>query len=74
MPHNPQGQQSAVLDSFLGLITNASPDSLPEGASPLNWDVDYVTGSVFTRPGLVSAYSFGVGWGEIWGRSWGEGT
>lgn len=50
-------KQSASLDQFLGLITNASNDSLPEGASPLNWDVDFVTGSVYTRQGLVSAYT-----------------
>jgi hypothetical protein len=58
---NPQAQQSATLDAFLGLLTNVSPDSVPEGGSPLNWDVDYVTGSVGTRPGLVSHYHFCVG-------------
>jgi hypothetical protein len=57
MPHNPQGKQSVPLDEFLGLITNAQPESLPLGASPLCWDCDFVTGSVFTRPGLVSVYT-----------------
>ena len=56
--HSPQGKQSVFIDAFLGLITNAPPESLPEGASPLNWDVDYIVGDVFTRPGLVSVYTF----------------
>lgn len=73
MPHTPQGKQSAVLDQFLGLVTNASPESLPEGCSPLCFDVDFVTGSVFTRAGLTSVYvlELGVGWGENWGNYYG---
>jgi hypothetical protein len=71
---NPQAQQSAVLDAFLGLITNCGPESLPEGASPLTWDTDYITGSVFTRPGLVSVYTVGEGWGFDWGANWGGAT
>ena len=55
---NPQAHQSVTLDAFLGLITNVTPDSIPMGASPMNWDVDYIIGEVFTRPGLVSMYSF----------------
>lgn len=31
---------------------------LPEGASPLNWDVDYIVGAVSTRPGTASVYSY----------------
>ncbi len=58
MPHIPQGLQSAPLDTFGGLVTNAGPESIPHGASPLTWDTDYITGSVFTRPGLVPAYIF----------------
>ena len=54
----PTGQQSVPLDAFLGLVTNAAPESLPEGASPMNWDVDFTIGNVFTRPGLVDTYSF----------------
>lgn len=49
--------QSVFCEAFLGLVTNAAPEALPEGASPLNWDVDYLIGSVFTRPGLVSSYT-----------------
>lgn len=73
MPHQPQGLQSAPLDVFGGLVTNAGPESLPHGASPLNWDVDFITGSVFTRAGLVDSYTFenGVGWGINWEGYWG---
>jgi hypothetical protein len=73
MPHQPQGLQSAPLDVFGGLVTNANSESLPHGASPINWNVDYITGSVFTRPGLKSAYTFelGVGWGIGWGNYFG---
>ncbi len=55
---NPYGQQSVFCEAFLGLVTNAAPESLPEGASPLNWDVDYLVGNVFTRPGLDYVYTF----------------
>lgn len=58
MPHTPTpAKQSVVLDSFLGLVTNAPPESLPEGASPWTQDTDFTIGDVFQRPGLVSAYS-----------------
>lgn len=53
---SPQAQNSVTLDSFLGLLTNVSPDSIPEGGSPLNWDCSFLTGQVGTRPGLVSVY------------------
>lgn len=46
------------LATFLGLYTEASPEDLPEGASPQCWDVDFVVGSVKMRPGIASAYSF----------------
>ncbi len=55
---NPQAASSVALDSFLGLVTNFAQESLPMGASPLNWDVDYIAGSVFTRAGLISEYTF----------------
>lgn len=58
MSHSTQGKSSYTLDQFLGLVTNASPDSLPEGASPMNWDCDFIVGSVFTRAGVISPYSF----------------
>ncbi len=59
MSHIVQTKQSVVLEAFLGLITNANPESLPEGWSPICWDVDLLTGAVFIRPGLVSVYSRG---------------
>ena len=55
---NPQASQSVTLDAFLGLITNFAPESIPMGGSPLAWDVDFIAGEVFSRPGLVSMYSF----------------
>src|SRR5690348_5494769 len=36
---------------FSGLNTELSPSDLPEGVSPLNQDVAYLPGSVFSRPG-----------------------
>ena len=41
-----------------GLITNANPQDLPEGASPRTWDTDFIVGSVFTRAGLHSVYTY----------------
>src|SRR5271154_5168319 len=46
-----------TLESFLGLVTLAPANRLSEGSSPLNWDVDFLVGSVFTRGGTVSVYS-----------------
>ena len=57
MSHTVMGKQSVVLDAFLGLVTNVGPESIPEGGSPLCFDCDFVIGSVFTRPGLVSSYT-----------------
>lgn len=56
--HNLQSLGSASLDTMGGLITNTAPSDLPEGASPRCWDCDFITGSVFTRPGLSSIYTF----------------
>jgi hypothetical protein len=58
MAHNLLGLGTASLDSYLGLITLAPAPDLPEGASPRNWDVDYFVGSVITRAGLSSVYTF----------------
>ena len=58
MGHNLQALGTASLDTMGGLVTFASPRDLPEGASPRNWDVDFSVGSVVTRPGLRSVYSF----------------
>lgn len=40
-----------------GLVTLANPDTLPQGASPRNYDWDYLVGSGKTRPGLTSVYT-----------------
>ena len=40
-----------------GLVTLASPDTLPMGASPRNYDWDYLVGGGQTRPGLTSVYT-----------------
>lgn len=39
-----------------GLVTLANPDSLPIGASPRNYDWDYLVGGGQTRPGLTNVY------------------
>jgi hypothetical protein len=59
MGHQTQGKQSVVLETFGGLISNASPESIPEGSSSLCFDCDFVVGSVFNRAGLISPYTFG---------------
>lgn len=53
-----QGYTQVPLTAFLGLYTEASPESLPEGASPLTWDTDFVIGGVKMRPGKQSAFAF----------------
>lgn len=49
---------TATLDTMGGLITNCNPQDLPEGASPRTWDTDFIVGSVFTRAGLQSVYTY----------------
>jgi hypothetical protein len=58
MGHQTQQKQSVTLAVFSGLVTNSSPDSIPEGASSLCFDVDFNIGSVYTRAGLINPYSF----------------
>lgn len=60
------GKQSISLDNFGGLITEAPPESLPEGASPLNWDVDFPIAGVTTRAGLSPALSSGQARNFVW--------
>lgn len=47
------------LTTIGGLVTLANPDTLPMGASPRNYDWDYLVGSGQTRPGLTSVYRYG---------------
>lgn len=56
--HTLQALGTASLDSMLGLVTLADSQDLPEGASPLCWDVDFNVGAVLTRPGLQSVFSY----------------
>lgn len=58
MGHNLEQLGTATLDTMGGLVTNCNPQDLPEGASPRCWDVDFIIGSVFTRAGLVSVYTY----------------
>ncbi len=51
---------SASLDTQGGLITFAKPQDVPEGASPRCWDVDFEVGSVKSRPGLSSFFTYAV--------------
>lgn len=46
-----------TLSGMGGLVTLASPDNLPEGASPRTYDTDFDVGSVRTRAGLTSYYN-----------------
>lgn len=45
------------LGRFLGLFTEASPESLPEGASPLSLNDDFTIGGVLPRPGTKSVFT-----------------
>jgi hypothetical protein len=50
------GQVPVPVTSIGGLVTLARPETLPEGASPRNYDWDYLVGSGKTRDGLTSVY------------------
>ena len=56
--HGSSGGTPVVTSDWGGLVTLASPDSLPAGASPRCHDNDYLVGSTGTRPGLTGVYSF----------------
>ena len=80
MGHQLTSLGTATLDSMLGLVTLADSQDLPEGASPLCYDVDFNVGAVLTRPGLESVFSYensfdgpnlgasaiAVGGGNVW--------
>src|ERR1035437_459720 len=59
MSNNLLGTQTAEIAAFGGLVLNVNQKDLSEGVSPRCFDVDFATGSVFTRPGLSSVYSNG---------------
>lgn len=47
------------LELIGGLYTEATPETLPLGASPLVINCDFILGSAFQRPGKESVYYFG---------------
>ena len=49
---------SAELVLFGGLFTEAPPESLPQGASPLSINCDYAIGQLTIRPGKQSAFYY----------------
>ena len=60
-----KGYSDVTLSLFGGLVPEMSPRDLPEGASPLNQDVDYQIGAVFTRAGLSPVYTYGSLFKEV---------
>lgn len=50
--------KSVELILFGGLFTEATPESLPAGASPLVINCDFEIGAVLQRPGLQPAFTF----------------
>lgn len=52
--------QSVPLETYGGLLTLARPENAPEGASPRNYDMDYLVGSAQTRAPLENVYSYGA--------------
>jgi hypothetical protein len=63
------GKQSIALDNFGGLVTEAPPESLPEGASPLTYDCDFPIAAVSTRPGLQAQLNANVARNFVWTKS-----
>jgi hypothetical protein len=56
MPSNKNAADVSVT-IMGGLCSEMAPSDLPQGASPLNFDVDYDVGRVRTRDGLESVYT-----------------
>lgn len=60
--HRPSQKTAEISLTILGgLCTETAPSDLPEGASPLNHDMDYLVGSAKTRDGLQSAFTLWFG-------------
>jgi len=53
-----QASNSVQLETYGGLVSLARPENVPEGASPRNYDVDYLVGNAQTRPGTDSYYTY----------------
>lgn len=56
--NNALGQSDVPLTVFGGAVTEMAPEDLPEGASPVNQDVDYTPGAVFTRDGRKNQFVY----------------
>lgn len=56
--NNPSGASDVALTVFGGAVPEMSPEDLPEGGSPVNQDVDFSPGRVFTRGGSVGQFTF----------------
>jgi hypothetical protein len=56
--NNVTGTNPVGLTVYGGCVSEMADADLPEGASPLNQDCDFVPGAVFTRGGRQSVYSF----------------
>lgn len=56
--HGTGNAAPVALEVFGGLFTQAGPTSLPEGASPRCYDVDFTVGGVNTRPPIENVYTF----------------
>jgi hypothetical protein len=56
--NNTQGASPVPLTVFGGAVTEMSPEDLPEGASPINQDMDFTPGSVTTRGGRQNQYTY----------------
>ena len=56
--HGSSAATTVPLTTLGGLVTLASPDSLPEGASPRCYDNDYIVGQTATRDGLTCVNTF----------------
>ena len=56
--NNAQGDQVVALRKLGGLFTDSGGSTIPEGASPMTWDTDFLVAQVKMRPTLKGAFSF----------------
>lgn len=54
---SPKNSADVELTIFGGLCSEIQPSDLPQGASPLTYDVDFDVGRVRSRDGLESVYT-----------------
>jgi hypothetical protein len=56
--NNALGASDVPLTVFGGAVTEMKAEDLPEGASPLNQDMDFAPGGTFTRGGRKNQYYY----------------